>query len=53
MRAWQEGLDFLGLLKSDPEVSQRLAPAALEACFDLAYHTKRVDQIFERVFGPP
>jgi adenylosuccinate lyase len=51
MRAWQEGVDFLGLLKSDPEVSARLAPEALEACFDLAYHTRRIDQIFDRVFG--
>src|SRR6266481_4853188 len=51
MRAWQEGVDFLGLLKADAEVSARLAPEALEACFDLAYHTKRIDQIFDRVFG--
>ncbi len=51
MRAWQEGVDFLGLLKADAEVSGRLAPEALEACFDLAYHTKRIDQIFDRVFG--
>jgi len=32
MRAWQEGVDFLGLLKADAEVSPRLAPEALEAC---------------------
>ena len=51
MRAWQEGVDFLGLLKADAEVSARLAPEALETCFDLAYHTKRIDQIFDRVFG--
>ena len=51
MRAWQEGVDFLGLLKSDPEVSARLAREVLEACFDLAYHTRRIDQIFDRVFG--
>jgi len=51
MRAWEEGADFLGLLKSDSEVSARLTPAALEACFDLSYHMKQVDQIFGRVFG--
>ena len=50
-RAWEERADFLSLLKSDPEVSARLKPAALEACFDLGYHIKRVDQIFRRVFG--
>ena len=51
MRAWEEGADFFGLLKSDSEVSARLTPAALEACFDLSYHMKQVDQIFGRVFG--
>jgi len=51
MHAWEDSKDFLGLLKSDPEVSKRLKPAELEACFDLSYHIKRVDQIFERVFG--
>jgi adenylosuccinate lyase len=51
MRVWQEGADFLTLLKADPEVTHHLAPAELEACFDLAYHTRRVDEIFKRVFG--
>src|SRR5579872_392978 len=51
MRAWEKGLDFLGLLKSDPEVAGRIKPAALEALFDDAYHTKHVDTIFKRVFG--
>jgi adenylosuccinate lyase len=53
MRAWQEGVDFLGLLKADKEVSARIKTADLEACFDLGYHTKRVAEIFERVFGRP
>ncbi len=51
MRVWEEGQDFLGLLKADPDVAKQLAPAALEACFDLAYHTRQVDTIFRRVFG--
>jgi adenylosuccinate lyase len=51
MKVWQEGGDFLTLLKADTEVTQRLAPAALEACFDLGYHTRQVDTIFKRVFG--
>ena len=28
-----------------------LTPEELEALFDLGYHLKRVDGIFERVFG--
>jgi adenylosuccinate lyase len=51
MRVWQGGEDFLALLKADAEVSEALSPAELEALFDLAYHTKRVDDIFARVFG--
>ena len=51
MRVWQEGASFLDLLKDDAEVTARIAPAALEALFDLGYHTKHVDTIFTRVFG--
>jgi adenylosuccinate lyase len=51
MRVWQEGGDFLALLKADPEVSKALSLAELEALFDLGHHTKHVDTIFERVFG--
>jgi adenylosuccinate lyase len=51
MKVWQEGADFLTLLRADPEVTKHLAPAAIEACFDLGYHTRQVDTIFKRVFG--
>ena len=49
MKVWQDGADFLTELKADAEVP--LEAAALEACFDLGYHTKRVEQIFGRVFA--
>jgi len=51
MRAWQDNLDFQGLLEADPDVTKKLKPAEIAACFDLAYHTRRVDEIFKRVFG--
>jgi adenylosuccinate lyase len=51
MPVWRGEGDFLALLKADPDVSQRLTPAEVEACFDLAYHYKHVDTIFRRVFG--
>ena len=51
MRVWQEGADFLTLLKADPEVAGKLPAGELEACFDLGYHTRQVDTIFKRVFG--
>jgi adenylosuccinate lyase len=51
MEVWQGKGDFLSLLKADPEVTQALKPAELEALFDLEYHLKHVDTLFARVFG--
>jgi adenylosuccinate lyase len=53
MKVWESDgrLSLLELLKSDPDVSQRLSSEQLEALFDLGYHLKQVDTIFERVFG--
>lgn len=51
MRVWEEGADFMAELKADPEVSTVLSNAEIEEKFDLAYHTKHVNTIFERVFG--
>ncbi|MGE0253133.1 MAG: adenylosuccinate lyase [Alphaproteobacteria bacterium] len=42
---------FQKLLAADPAVTRLVAPAALEALFDLGYHTKHVGTIFARVFG--
>ena len=51
MRVWEsdEALSLLDLLKADVEVT--LDDAALEALFDLAYHMKHIDLLFDRVFG--
>jgi adenylosuccinate lyase len=53
MKVWESdgALSLLELLKSDPEVSQRLSGTQLDALFDLGYHLNHVDTIFERVFG--
>ena len=51
MKTWNEGKDFLSELKADKDVTAKLDPAALEAMFDLDFHFKNVDVIFERVFG--
>ena len=51
MAVWDEGGSFLDRLNTDPEVSGALDGAALEALFDPAYHTRHVDEIFQRVFG--
>jgi adenylosuccinate lyase len=51
MRAWQDGGDFLALLKADKDVRAHLSEAELEEHFDLGYHLKHVDTVFKRVFG--
>ena len=38
------------LLKEDKEIAKHLKPAEIDEMFDLAYHTKNVDYIFDRVF---
>jgi adenylosuccinate lyase len=50
MKVWEEGKDFLEELSNDKELCSYLSAADLKGLFDLAYHTKHVDTIFERVF---
>ncbi|MDR3517108.1 MAG: adenylosuccinate lyase [Azospirillaceae bacterium] len=51
MKVWQEGADFLSLLQADTEITGYLSPAQLAALFDLGYHTKNIDTVFQRVFA--
>ncbi len=51
MPAWRGEGDFLSLLKVDKDVAKALSANELEALFDLGYHLKHVDTIFDRVFG--
>jgi adenylosuccinate lyase len=51
MKTWEEGKDFLTELRSDREVTAKVPAKDLEAMFDLGYHFKHVDTIFDRVFG--
>ena len=53
MKVWESDgqLSLLDLLKNDPEVSAHLGAEQLESLFNLDYHLKQVDTIFERVFG--
>jgi adenylosuccinate lyase len=51
MKAWAGEGEFLALLAADKEVRAHLSEAELKENFDLAYHLKHVDTIFQRVFG--
>lgn len=53
MRVWESDgqLQLLDLLEADAEVTRWLPLIELQALFDLGYHLKHVDTIFDRVFG--
>ena len=51
MPVWRGEGEFLKLLQADKDVAKVLSAQDLEALFDLGYHLKHVDTIFERVFG--
>ncbi|MDB5686873.1 MAG: adenylosuccinate lyase [Rhizorhabdus sp.] len=53
MKVWDSDgeLSLLDLLKADPQVTAALSIEEIEDKFDLGYHLKHVDTIFDRVFG--
>ncbi|MBR2172230.1 adenylosuccinate lyase [Sphingopyxis sp.] len=53
MKVWDSDgqLSLLELLKTDADVTAKLSADELTALFDLGYHMKHVDTIFDRVFG--
>ena len=51
MKVWEYNKDFKTELLADDEVRAALSEAEIEEKFDLGYHTKHVDTIFNRVFG--
>ena len=51
LKVWEEHLDFQELLLADDEVVKALGEDGIKVKFDMEYHTKHVDTIFQRVFG--
>jgi adenylosuccinate lyase len=51
MKVWDTGHDFKHLIMEDEEIAKYLDKAEIEEVFNLDYHLKHVDDIFERVFG--
>ncbi len=53
MKVWESDgeLSLQELLKADPEVTAALSTAEIDEKFDLDYHYRHVDTIFERVFA--
>lgn len=49
MRAWEEKIPFRTLIEQEPVVRERLSQEELDACFDLSYHYRHVDEVFRRL----
>jgi adenylosuccinate lyase len=50
LKVWDEDRDFKTLLLEDDEIKGHLTEEALEEIFNIDYHLKYVEEIFERVF---
>ena len=50
MKVWKGDDTFLSLLKSNTLINNKINEAELDNLFDEEYHTKNVDEIFNRVF---
>ncbi len=51
MKVWQEKKDFFKELKNDLELKKYLSDDELKELFDINYHLKNIDFIFNRVFN--
>jgi adenylosuccinate lyase len=49
MKAWEEKQPFRSYVEEDSVILENLSGEEIEQAFDLAHHTRRVDEIFERV----
>jgi adenylosuccinate lyase len=51
MRMYEQGVSFRKALLDDQDLLEVMTPAEIEDCFSTGYHTRHVDDIFQRVFG--
>ena len=53
MKVWESDgqLSLMELLKADEDVAKALSAQEIEEKFNLDYHFRQVDTIFQRVFG--
>jgi adenylosuccinate lyase len=51
MKVWREDVDFQSLIQNDARISEALGQEKIKEIFDLNYHLKYINDIFDRVFG--
>jgi adenylosuccinate lyase len=50
MKVWDEGGEYIALVKSDADISSHLSDDEIARVFDLRHYLRNVDKIFARVF---
>ena len=48
--SWKKNISFYESLSRDPIVNKKISNKSLNKMFDLSYHTKKINFIFNRVF---
>jgi adenylosuccinate lyase len=51
MRMYEQGVSFRQALSEDQDLLEVMTSAEIEDCFSTGYHTRHMDDIFQRVFG--
>lgn len=51
MKVWDSGRDLQELVNEDEDIRRYLSKKEIDEIFDVNYHLKYVDHIFDRVFG--
>jgi adenylosuccinate lyase len=51
MKVWDEGGDYLELVKKDADISSSLSSEEIARVFDLKHYLRNVEKVFARVFG--
>jgi adenylosuccinate lyase len=51
MKVWRENVDFQSLIQKDARISAALGQEKIKEIFDVNYHLKYINDIFDRVFG--
>jgi adenylosuccinate lyase len=50
MKVWDEGKDFLSLVKRDEDIKSQLSSDEIERVFSIDHYLRNVDAVFKRVF---
>ena len=51
MKSWEKNINFKELLLNSKEINKFLDKKSINEIFDLTYHFKNINKIFDRVLG--